>query len=210
MHADTPFRLVLALLAVPMLSTAAYYRVRAARAGDKLDRRQEGIPILVSLRLSGLAFWIAMVSWLVHPPSIEWSRLDLPAGLRWIGAPLLAIAFLWMVWVMKTLGHNLTDTVVTRARATLVTAGPYRWVRNPLYSALIPVGLAVCLLAASWFFAPVMLLAFLPLVIRTRKEEANLIARFGDDYRSYMATTGRFLPKPARRGGRGAACVFTI
>jgi protein-S-isoprenylcysteine O-methyltransferase Ste14 len=31
--------------------------------------------------------------------------------------------------------------------------------------------------------------------MRTRKEEQNLIARFGDDYRNYMQRTGRFVPR---------------
>jgi len=38
-------------------------------------------------------------------------------------------------------------------------------------------------------------LAFIAMAIRTPKEEANLIAKFGDEYRNYMKTTGAFLPK---------------
>jgi protein-S-isoprenylcysteine O-methyltransferase Ste14 len=33
------------------------------------------------------------------------------------------------------------------------------------------------------------------LIMRTRIEEANLVARFGDSYRTYMERTGRFLPR---------------
>ena len=33
------------------------------------------------------------------------------------------------------------------------------------------------------------------MAIRTPQEEANLIAKFGDEYRQYMKRTGRFLPK---------------
>ena len=38
-------------------------------------------------------------------------------------------------------------------------------------------------------------LAFILMAIRTPKEEANLIEKFGDEYREYMKRTGRFLPK---------------
>jgi protein-S-isoprenylcysteine O-methyltransferase Ste14 len=38
-------------------------------------------------------------------------------------------------------------------------------------------------------------LAFIALAIRLPKEEANLVARFGDEYRAYMQRTGKFFPK---------------
>jgi protein-S-isoprenylcysteine O-methyltransferase Ste14 len=54
---------------------------------------------------------------------------------------------------------------------------------------------AVSLIAANWFlFVTGVVLVFL-LIIRTRTEERNLVARFGDSYRAYMERTGRFLPK---------------
>jgi protein-S-isoprenylcysteine O-methyltransferase Ste14 len=60
-------------------------------------------------------------------------------------------------------------------------------------------GVATSLAGANWFFFVAGCLMFLPLAIRTRKEEENLIARFGDDYRNYMQRTGRFLPRLCRR-----------
>jgi protein-S-isoprenylcysteine O-methyltransferase Ste14 len=51
------------------------------------------------------------------------------------------------------------------------------------------------LVAANWFFLMAGCVVFLLLVIRTHKEEQNLIARFGDDYRNYMQRTGRFVPR---------------
>jgi protein-S-isoprenylcysteine O-methyltransferase Ste14 len=46
-------------------------------------------------------------------------------------------------------------------------------------------------------------------VFRTNREEENLIARFGDDYRRYMERTGRFFPRPAPFGNRGAGSLGT-
>ena len=40
-----------------------------------------------------------------------------------------------------------------------------------------------------------LLISFIGMAIRTPKEEANLIEKFGDEYREYMKRTGRFLPK---------------
>ena len=50
-------------------------------------------------------------------------------------------------------------------------------------------------IADNWFIALLGILAFIAMAIRTPKEEANLIAKFGDEYREYMKRTGRFLSK---------------
>ena len=55
--------------------------------------------------------------------------------------------------------------------------------------------IANSLVASNWFLLLTGILALLLLVVRTRKEEENLLKRFGDDYVVYMSRTGRFLPK---------------
>ena len=55
--------------------------------------------------------------------------------------------------------------------------------------------IAFGVIADNWFIAVLGILAFVAMVIRTPKEEANLIEKFGDEYRDYMKRTGRFLPK---------------
>jgi protein-S-isoprenylcysteine O-methyltransferase Ste14 len=51
------------------------------------------------------------------------------------------------------------------------------------------------LIADNWFIALLGILAFTAMAVRTPKEEANLIEKFGDEYREYMKRTGRFFPK---------------
>jgi len=136
---------------------------------------------------------LAIITYLINPDLMEWSSFPCP----YLSVGLESAWDLWRVRCLSTfhtLGPNLTDTVVIRKEHTLVTNGPYRWVRHPFYlsgllavlpspsppptgSSLLPGSLAVLLLA-----------------IRSRKEEQNLIARFGEDYRVYMKRTGRFVP----------------
>jgi protein-S-isoprenylcysteine O-methyltransferase Ste14 len=116
-----------------------------------------------------------------------------PSDSRGVGV--IATACGLLVWTFRCLGKNLTDTVVTRHKHTLVIHGPYRWVRHPFYDSAALLMVAVSLIAANWFlFVTGVVLVFL-LIIRTRTEERNLVARFGDSYRAYMERTGRFLPK---------------
>jgi protein-S-isoprenylcysteine O-methyltransferase Ste14 len=116
--------------------------------------------------------------------------------LRWIGACLAVFGVPPLLfWTFHSLGKNLTDTVVTRRDHTLVTHGPYRWVRHPFYDVLLLWVVSMSLLTANWLLALFGLTAFAMLVVRTRIEEDKLIERFGDEYREYMARTGRFLPR---------------
>jgi protein-S-isoprenylcysteine O-methyltransferase Ste14 len=84
---------------------------------------------------------------------------------------------------------------VTREHHTLVTRGPYRWIRHPFYVALALVIVAGALIVANWFVLASGTVVFVLLAIRSRVEEEQLAARFGDAYREYKKRTGRFLPK---------------
>jgi protein-S-isoprenylcysteine O-methyltransferase Ste14 len=143
----------------------------------------------------GIAFWLELIAWMVDPGWMAWSSVSLPAWLRWTGVGLIAIACGLLVWTFRCLGKNLTDTVVTRQKHTLVIHGPYRWVRHPFYDSAALLALAVSLITANWFFFVTGVVLFCLFIIRTRTEEENLVARFGDSYRAYMERTGRFLPR---------------
>lgn len=178
-----------------LIPIGVYHRVKSQAAGEKLDRRQEGLFILATLRPLGAAFWLGTLVWMINPHWMEWSSMPLPISARWAGVvPLLAGAAL-LVWTFRSLGKNLTDTVVTRADHTLVVQGPYRWIRHPLYSSAALMIAALSLITANWFLLATGSVVLSVLVVRTSTEEQNLVARFGDGYQQYMRRTGRFLPK---------------
>ena len=102
-----------------------------------------------------------------------------------------------LIWTFRSLGTNITDTVVTRRQHTLVTTGPYHFVRHPFYVASALANTANALVTANWFIALMGGLALALLVVRTTIEEAHLVNRFGDDYARYMKQTGRFFPRVA-------------
>jgi len=194
-NSDATFRIVLIIGAVLIFPAGLYYRLKSQASGERLDRRQEGLAILLTLRPIGLASALGLIVFIVNPSAMAWSSLPLPNWLRWAGVGAGIAGGGLLLWTFHTLGANLTDTVVTRKIHTLVTRGPYRWVRHPFYDSAALCILANSLVAANWFLLLTGALALLLLVVRTRKEEENLLNRFGDDYRAYMQRTGRFLPK---------------
>jgi len=195
MQDEQIFRMILVLGFVAVFPVALYHRLKAQASKEKLDRRQEGLFILLTLRPIALVKMLGTLVWLIHPPWMAWSSVGLPGWLRWIGLPLGVMAATLLIVTFRSLGTNITDTVVTRARHTLVTDGPYRWVRHPFYVAFALAMAADSLVTANWFLALTGAVAVTLIAIRTRTEEQKLIERFGDEYRNYVERTGRFIPR---------------
>ncbi len=194
MGSDQTFRAVLIVTLVSVFLIAVSGRLRA-RTNEKLDRRQEGLFMLVTLRTVGLVLWVAVIVYAIDPASMAWSAVPLPEWVRWAGLPVAAVAVGLLAWTLRSLGKNLTDTVVTRREHSLVTRGPYRFVRHPFYDSVALTVLAAGLMMANGFVLSAGGLFICLFIVRTRKEEENLLARFGDPYRTYVERTGRFLPR---------------
>jgi len=188
------FRLLTIMLFVTVLSISIYFRHRAERQGGQLNQR-EGQRLLLPLRLLGLVGLLPLIGYMMNPDWVSWARFDLPTWVRWIAA-LVAMGTLPALYaVFATIGNNISPTEATRAGHQLITSGPYRWIRHPLYTFGALFFLALSVLTTHWWPALFLLPGLAALIWRVRFEETNLIARFGDDYRTYMQQTGRFLPK---------------
>ncbi len=195
MEPDSPVRWVLLIETLTVFPIALYYRLKSQTTGEPLDRRQEGTLIFSVLRPLGVLWMLGLAAYLIEPGWMSRFSVILPDGLRWVGLVLFGFGGLLLFWALKTLGMNLTDTVVTRKVHTLITTGPYAWVRHPFYDALALFIVGSALAAANWLILLTGAAVFALIVVRTRKEEENLLIRYGDAYRSYFEQTGRFLPR---------------
>jgi protein-S-isoprenylcysteine O-methyltransferase Ste14 len=196
MDHETPFRILVSAGFIATLLIAVPHRVRSWASKEPLDRRQEGIFILATLRPVGLLLWLGVFAYMINPRWMAWSSMPFPDWLRWTGALVFAAGLWLMSATLRALGPNLTDTVVTRQEHTLVTSGPYRWVRHPFYVVMALLVLAIGLIAANWFILLAGAVVFTLLAVRSRTEEEHLLKRFGEPYERYRENTGRFLPKP--------------
>jgi protein-S-isoprenylcysteine O-methyltransferase Ste14 len=85
----------------------------------------------------------------------------------------------------------------------LVTHGPYRWVRHPMYSVFYVLFVSWFLITANALIGCLWVGAITLIVIdRLDHEEQVMIETFGDEYRQYMQRTGRLLPKLTLAGGK--------
>ncbi len=192
---DQIFRVVLAIGLASVLPIGIYHRVQSQATGEPLDRRQEGLFILLTLRPIGLMSMLGLLTFVANPEWMAWSSVPLTPSLRWAGVFIGVVTGALLVWTFRTLGNNITDTVVTRRDHRLVTTGPYRFVRHPFYVSSALGFVANSLATANWFIGLTGALATTLLVLRTPTEEAHLVRRFGDDYLQYMRKTGRFVPR---------------
>jgi protein-S-isoprenylcysteine O-methyltransferase Ste14 len=198
MDLDATFQPIVIVAFVTIIGIALPFRIRSQATGESLDRTQEGIVTMIVLRLTGLLLWGGGIAFMINPRSMSWASLPLSPAIRWSGLALAALTAILLLWTLRSLGPNLTDTVVTRRAHTLVTRGPYRWVRHPFYDCMALFMAGTALMMANWFVLSAGGACFTILAARSRTEEEKLLERFGEPYRAYRAATGRFIPGVGR------------
>jgi protein-S-isoprenylcysteine O-methyltransferase Ste14 len=190
------FRIIVIAMMLSAFLVSAYHRRKAQQAsGDEIDRRQEGEFIMIALRIGGGMIWLMILAYMVYPPAIAWATLPLPSWLRWLGVFGGFASVILLIWMFRSLGMNITDTVVTRQEHTLITQGPYRWIRHPLYTFGALLFLSLSLVTEIWLIPLLAIPTMAILVQRTSIEEKALQDRFGKEYSHYSARTGRFFPR---------------
>lgn len=188
-------RLLLAAVVVGALAGGIAMRAAGVRPAGGLPRSVDGTAMATAIRSLALAFYGGLLLFLLWPPAVAWAAVEVPRWARWTGALLMAGGFGLALWSRWTLGASSTLTSVPAPNARLVTRGPYRWLRHPIYTAgllLIP---GVAGLTANLFILAAGLGALAVLVVRTPREEQLLLEKYGDDYRAVLARTGRWLPR---------------
>jgi protein-S-isoprenylcysteine O-methyltransferase Ste14 len=121
-----------------------------------------------------------------------------PAGIllasQVAGALLLATGLALATWSLALFRRARTTTIPGEVSSQLVTVGPYRFTRNPMYVALILAYLGEAgMLAHVW---PVLLLPLTVTYLHRSVipvEEARLLERFGERYAEYRATVRRWI-----------------
>ena len=110
-----------------------------------------------------------------------------------LGLVLLAVGLGFAMWARATIGRNWGAPMTRKDEPELVTSGPYRVVRHPIYSGILlaAVGTAVGL---SWWWLIVVVLAGLYFLYSAMVEERYLTRQFPDTYPAYRCTTKMLIP----------------
>jgi protein-S-isoprenylcysteine O-methyltransferase Ste14 len=150
--------------------------------------------------VAGLGFVIALVVAVVGPV-LQLSGVITPLPVLhadWIqiaGIALAVLGIVLTVWAQLDMGDSWRVGVDESETTTLVHTGMFGWVRNPIYTAMLTFDFGIALLTPNFVTIVGLILAVTALELQVRRvEEPYLLDKHGEDYRTYTASVGRFLP----------------
>ena len=126
-----------------------------------------------------------------------------PRAVHWSPAPTVSAAGRGLevlgvvigLWAASALGAGLTASPLPNGRVGLVSRGPYRWVRHPMYTAVMMFMAGVAVLSGSWLVPAGLVMLGILFNVKARWEEARLAEAF-PGYADYRTATSRFMPCP--------------
>ena len=186
-----PARIIVFLLMAGFVAIRARHRggyVAAERSGRAL-RRERLLTSGVTLGtfLPFLAYMLGLLDGLA---------LSAPSWVQGVGVAVGVGGLVLLARTHAALGRNFSPVLDLRSEHTLIEAGPYRFVRHPMYTSgfLLFGGLGLVALNPALGGPPLLALGLLVL-LRLPDEEAMMAERFGDAWRAYAGRTGRLLPR---------------
>ena len=172
--------------------------VRDRKLADSLRRtlrevaEEESIDRWVPI-LSGLIWVVGIVVSVLDVMVLRHGRYSVTAvGIAGV-AFLLAGSGLYAV-ARRTLGRFFSEVVRITPEHKLITSGPYRLVRHPVYLGGILYGLSMPMIANSLYGFVIMLVPIAMLFYRIRSEEKILVSKFGQEYLEYARKTKKLIP----------------
>lgn len=142
----------------------------------------------------GLMFAIIAAFLLPHLPIFRFVNFaPVSPFLSGIGVILCSAGMIFLVWARQKLGRNWSQTVSAKEGQELVTSGPYRYVRHPMYAG----GLLACAgsaMAAGGAFIFLMILLGTLFIWRVGAEDKLMTQLFPNEYPDYMKRTKALIP----------------
>ena len=145
------------------------------------------LPLLIAVLLLGPGDWFGHS--LLREQFVPHTTLVYSIGLAMavLGAALAIVS-------RALLGRNWSATVQLKHGHELVTDGPYRLVRHPIYTGLLTLFLGNAVMVGDWRGLLAVAIVFASFWRKFRLEEAWLAERFGEPYRAYQARTKALIP----------------
>ena len=136
---------------------------------------------------------VALVILLVRLGAFRGHRVNTDPWLAGIGLALFALGLGFAIWARLHIGRNWGTPMTQKVEPELVTSGPYRLVRHPIYSGILLAGVGTAV-ALSWLWLTAIALAGIYFIYSATVEERYLTEQFPDTYPPYKRSTKMLLP----------------
>jgi protein-S-isoprenylcysteine O-methyltransferase Ste14 len=179
----------------------ALYAVGPVVAIGALLRRKAGRST-TQCRVQGWRWYVPPlllpIEWLLPPALLVLGLGEIQAG--WIPARLLGLTLgvggaLVLIWASAWLGRFLVHEAAILQDHALITRGPYRFVRHPVYSGYLALLLGSALGMLNIWLLLLWPLSLVGILIQARSEERLLGSKFGQAYLRYAGRTGQLVPR---------------
>jgi len=178
-----------------MISTSAWGMMELSQRSqpERLGATRIGSPRWRIFMVLDLVATIAVVN--LAPRVVPSAAIRPGAAAFAAGLVILLTGLVLRGWAFKTLGQYFTHVVMVSTDQPVISAGPYRLLRHPSYTAILLITVGVGLASANWAgLAGITLLVLIPLLLRIRSEEKALMTTVGERYRAYAAQHKRLVP----------------
>jgi protein-S-isoprenylcysteine O-methyltransferase Ste14 len=190
--------------------------IQAQRVRRHIGRSPNLKPRTVKERVLWVGWLLVILAWILQPillrahlrpnqaPVLQIWPFDftlwtLALGLRFasaaVGIGLITAGYLGTLWCYAAMGDAWRIGVNRSEKNALVTSGPYRRIRHPIYSFQVVMLLGAALLLPTILSLAILLFHFSCVRIKATDEEAYLRTVHGLTYDKYVALTGRLFPK---------------
>lgn len=120
---------------------------------------------------------------------------ELPEIVRILGIVISLLSIVFILWIHIFLGKNWSLTLDITDKHKLITDGPYKHIRHPMYTAFYGFTFSLILVSANYILILCLILFQLLILFRVSEEEKMLVGMFGREYEDYKRRTKKFFPK---------------
>ena len=114
---------------------------------------------------------------------------------RGVGLTLTVAGLLLGIWARRTLGAYWSDRVALKVDHQLIRGGPYAHLRHPIYSGVLLAVAGTALAIAEWRGVVALVLLGANYVVKAKREDRILAARFGENFAEYKRQAGFLTPR---------------
>jgi protein-S-isoprenylcysteine O-methyltransferase Ste14 len=126
--------------------------------------------------------------WLMEPGALWW----------WLAIPASVICVVFTVATFvcwRKMGRSWRIGIDPNEKLALVSTGPYRWVRHPIYALRMAINVCAVVMAPTLLVLIPAAIDFILLQIEARREERYMESKHGAEYARYKNSVGRFVPR---------------